>query len=136
MCHPPRVPLKLRQKPKARTRSLRRCSCGNMSDVVRPVQFIPPHVLQTSGMTFKIGVACSGPVTTVRFIGNLRPEDVKELKRRVELGGRPIILGLAGRTLVDLREVRFLIGCEKQGAQIANGSLYIWKWMRREREEE
>jgi anti-anti-sigma regulatory factor len=87
-------------------------------------------------MTFKIEVTRSGPVTTVRLIGRLRSENVEELKKYVEQGGGPVVLDLAEVALVDVGVVRFLIECENRGAQIANGSLHIRKWMLREREQE
>lgn len=85
-------------------------------------------------MTFRIEKSRSGPVTIVRLIGRLESEHLEELKKHVECGDGPFVLDLTELTLVDLGVVRFLNACENEGAQIANGSLYIRQWMHLERE--
>lgn len=42
------------------------------------------------------------------------------------------ILDLREVTLVDLAAVRFLIRCEREGAELAGCPPYVREWMRRE----
>ena len=43
-----------------------------------------------------------------------------------------IALDLDGVTLVDVRVVRFLNGCEKSGVELLNCQPYVREWMMRE----
>ena len=83
-------------------------------------------------MTFKIERTHSRQVTTIRLVGRLGSECLKELKRQIESGGPQLMLDLADVELVDVEVVRFLNACQNEGAVIANASPYIREWMLRE----
>ena len=45
------------------------------------------------------------------------------------------ILDLSEVTLVDIAAVRFLMGCENEGIELARCPPYVRQWLRRERAE-
>jgi hypothetical protein len=84
-------------------------------------------------MTFKIEGTQSGEFITLRLVGGLNSECLGELKQQIEHAGLQVVLDLAEVELVDVEVVRFLNGCQDEGAVIANVSPYIREWMLRER---
>jgi ABC-type transporter Mla MlaB component len=84
-------------------------------------------------MTFKIEGTQSAEVITLRLIGRLNSECLRELKQQIVHAGLQVVLDLAEVELVDVEVVRFLNACQNEGAVIANDSPYIREWMLRER---
>ena len=76
----------------------------------------------------------AGQITTIRLIGRIQSEHLAELRKQLE---RPrFVLDLDEITLVDVKVVRFLNGCEQQGVKLLHCPRYVREWMRRERSEE
>jgi hypothetical protein len=83
-------------------------------------------------MTLRIQQDSSGCATTIRLIGRVRSEHLQELTEVVASAGPSVVLDLDEVTLVDVDAVRFLAGCEVDGAQLLHCSPYIREWMFRE----
>src|SRR5260370_7711035 len=65
-------------------------------------------------MTLKIERDSDGPRTTIRLIGRMRAEHLKELEKQIRESGPAITLDLEEVTLVNLEIVRFLVTCQPQ----------------------
>jgi anti-anti-sigma regulatory factor len=70
--------------------------------------------------------------TTIRLIGRIRSEHLRELKEQVATAGLGVVLDLDEVTLLDVDAVRFLGACEADGAKLLHCSPYIREWMLRE----
>jgi len=84
-------------------------------------------------MTLKIKRIARKRETRICLSGQLRSENVGEVKAEVERGGPQVTLDLEELELVDIDAVRFLNACESAGVSILNCSPYIREWMRQER---
>jgi hypothetical protein len=84
-------------------------------------------------MTFRIDRHDSGDTIVLRLIGNMRVEDIKEVKTEV---GKPsqVVLDVGELTLVGVEGIRFLNACKDVGMGIVNASPYILEWMLLERD--
>ena len=71
--------------------------------------------------------------TRIRLSGELRNEQLNDLRTEIERGGPQVILDLDELNLVDLDAVRFLNAGTAQGVKVVNCSPYIREWMYRER---
>ena len=71
--------------------------------------------------------------TRIRLSGELRNEQLNDLRTELERGGPQVTLDLDELNLVDIDAVRFLIACTAQGVKVVNSSHYIREWMHRER---
>jgi hypothetical protein len=89
---------------------------------------------QQAKMTLKIEKDSDGHQTTIRLIGRMQAEHLKELKAQMQDSGPGIVLDLDEVTLVDVEVVRFLGLCEAEGGTVLHGAPYIREWMRRERD--
>lgn len=72
--------------------------------------------------------------TRVRLSGELRSEDLDQVKAEIDCGGTSVILDIEEVDLVDVESVRFLNACEANGVPVEHCSPYIKAWMFRERE--
>jgi anti-anti-sigma regulatory factor len=84
-------------------------------------------------MTLKIKRIVGKRKTRICLSGQLRCENVSQVKSEVERGGPRITLDLQELDLVDIEGVRFLIACESAGVSIRRCSPYIREWMLQER---
>jgi hypothetical protein len=84
-------------------------------------------------MTLKIKRIASKRKTRICLSGQLRSENVGQVKSEVERDGPPVTLDLKELDLVDIDVVRFLNECESAGVQILRCSPYIREWMLQER---
>ena len=73
--------------------------------------------------------------TRIRLIGELRNEQLNDLRTEIERGGPQVTLDLDELNLVDIDAVRFLNACCAQGVKVVNCSLYIREWMYLERKQ-
>jgi hypothetical protein len=73
--------------------------------------------------------------TRIRLSGELRNEQLDDLRTEVERGGPQVTLDLEELNLVDIDAVRFLNACDAQGIKVVNCSRYIREWMYLEREQ-
>ena len=68
----------------------------------------------------------------VRLSGELRSEDLDQVKTEIERCGTSAILDVEEVALVDLDAVQFLNRCEANGVAVLNCRAYIREWMARE----
>jgi len=73
--------------------------------------------------------------TRIRLSGELRNEQLNDLRNAIERVGPQVTLDLDELNLVDVDAVRFLNACGAQGLKIVNCSAYIREWMYRERKQ-
>jgi len=71
--------------------------------------------------------------TLIRLSGELRAEQLDQLKDEIERAGPRVVLDLKEVYLVDIEAVRFLNTCVPRGVAVQHGSPYIKEWMFRER---
>ena len=84
-------------------------------------------------MTLRIDRHVSGDTVVLRLIGNMRVEDIKEVKTEVDESSQ-VVLDVAELTLVGVEGIRFLNACKDVGMGIINASPYILEWMLLERD--
>jgi hypothetical protein len=87
-------------------------------------------------MTLKITPVAGEREIRICLSGQLRSEQIDQLKSEVERGGPGVTLDLEELDLVDIEGVRFLNACESAGVSILNCSAYIREWMLQERKGE
>jgi hypothetical protein len=69
----------------------------------------------------------------VRLSGDLRSEDLDQVKSEIERCGTSAVLDVEEVALVDLDGVQFLNRCEANGVAVLHCPVYIREWMARER---
>jgi hypothetical protein len=84
-------------------------------------------------MTLKIERLSMEPGVRIRLSGELRCEQVSEVRTEIERAGQQVTLDLDELDLVDVHAVRFLNACEAQNVKIVNCAPYIREWMFQER---
>jgi hypothetical protein len=84
-------------------------------------------------MTLKIKRIAGKRETRICLSGQLRSENVGQVKAEVPRGGARVALDLSEVDLVDIDAVRFLNMCESAGLSILHCSPYIREWMLQER---
>jgi hypothetical protein len=84
-------------------------------------------------MTLKIKRIAGKRETRICLSGQLRSENVGQVKAEVRRGGARVALDLSEVDLVDIDAVRFLNMCESAGLSILHCSPYIREWMLQER---
>jgi hypothetical protein len=84
-------------------------------------------------MTLKIDRFSRKHGTRIRLSGELRSEQLDDLRTEIEHGGRRVTLDLVEVDLVDIDAVRFLRACEARGVKVVNCCAYIREWMNQER---
>ena len=83
-------------------------------------------------MTLKIERISSKDGTRIRMSGELRSDQLDQVKAEIERGAT-IALDLEEVDLVDVESVRFLNAREAEGISVLHCSPYIREWMLRER---
>jgi hypothetical protein len=86
-------------------------------------------------MTLRIERVSVRRGTRFRISGELRSEQLNDLRTEIERGGSQVTLDLDELYLVDIDAVRFLNACGAQGVRVVNCSLYLREWMHRERKQ-
>jgi len=71
--------------------------------------------------------------TRICLSGQLRSEEVGQVKAEVGRAGARVALDLGEVDLVDIDAVRFLNVCESAGVSILHCSPYVTEWMLQER---
>jgi ABC-type transporter Mla MlaB component len=71
--------------------------------------------------------------TQIWLSGELRSEQLDQLKDEIERAGPRVALDLEEVHLVDIEAVRFLNACVARGFAVLHASPYIKEWMFRER---
>ena len=70
----------------------------------------------------------------MRLSGQLRSEQLDQLRTAIAGCGSGSVLDLTEVDLVDVEAVRFLNSCETRGVSVLNASGYVRAWMAQERE--
>jgi hypothetical protein len=89
-----------------------------------------------SEMTLRIEHFSVKRGTLIRLSGELRNEQLNDLRAEIECVGGQVTLDLGDLNLVDIDAVRFLSACVARGVKVVNCSPYIREWMYRERTQE
>lgn len=84
-------------------------------------------------MTLRIDRQASGGAVVVRLIGNLRAEDIEEVRTEVVAVPGQVVLDIRELAIVGVEGIRFLNTCREHGMRIVNASPYICEWMLLER---
>ena len=84
-------------------------------------------------MTLKIKRIAGKRETRICLSGQLRSENVGQVKAEVGRGGARVAFDLGELDLVDIDAVRFLNVCESAGVSILHCPPYIREWMLQER---
>ncbi len=84
-------------------------------------------------MTLKIERISGKRRTRIRLSGELRSEDLDQVRAEIESGGPQVALDLEEVDLADVDAIRFLNACEADGVEVLNCSPYIREWMFQER---
>jgi hypothetical protein len=85
---------------------------------------------------FRMEKNSAGCVTNLRLIGRIQSEGIACIRNAADEGSDCKIFDLSEVTLVDIEAIRFLIGCEDGGIELAQCPLWVREWMLRERAEE
>ena len=70
----------------------------------------------------------------MRLSGQLRSEQLNQLRAEIDKCGSRSVLDLTEVDLVDVEAVRFLSSCEERGVSVMKASGYVIAWMAQERE--
>ena len=70
----------------------------------------------------------------MRLSGQLRSEQLDQLRSAIDDCGSRSVLDLTEVDLVDVEAIRFLNSCEARGISVLSASGYIRAWMTQERE--
>ena len=84
-------------------------------------------------MTLRIEKIFGEGKTRIRLSGQLRSENLGQLKAEMDLCEAAVALDLEEVELVDMEGVRSLNECESAGVSILHCSPYIREWMLQER---
>lgn len=74
-------------------------------------------------------------VTRLRLSGRIQSDSIACVRSAMNGGCVDTILDLSDVTLVDVAAVRFLIGCEEEGVELAECPPWVREWILRERAE-
>ena len=72
-----------------------------------------------------------GERTTVRLIGQVRSEHLGEITNQMGSYGPSVTLDLEEVTAVDVKIVRFLGSCEREGTELLHCPPHIREWISR-----
>lgn len=81
----------------------------------------------------RIEIESDGCVTRLQLSGRIQSDRIACIRSAMNDRCARKILDLSEVTLVDIGVVRFLIGCEDEGIELAQCPLYVSEWMLRER---
>jgi hypothetical protein len=85
-------------------------------------------------MTWKIEKYCNGQRTTVRLIGRMQEQHLRDVQKLIEESKPTITIDLEELMLVDLEAVRFLGRCQNDGVPLLHCSRYIRDWIAKEQD--
>ncbi len=72
--------------------------------------------------------------STVRLIGSVKSEHLREIEHQLEICGPRAVLDLEGVTVVGVNVIHFLLERERQGTELLNCPAYVREWISREGE--
>src|SRR5712671_7102636 len=85
-------------------------------------------------MTLRIERSVRQGITVFTLSGDMKAEEVAELKALFATDYRNIVLDLRDLRLADRDSVRFLKDCEADGMKFENCPAYVRDWMEREKD--
>jgi hypothetical protein len=85
-------------------------------------------------MTLRIERLVRQGITFFTLSGNVKAEEVAELKTLLDADYRTIVLDLRDVRLADRDAVKFLRDCEADGMKLENCPAYVREWMDREKD--
>jgi anti-anti-sigma regulatory factor len=83
-------------------------------------------------MTLRIERSVRQGILVFTLSGQMKAEEVAELKELVDADYRKIVLDLRDVRLADRDAVKFLRDCEADGMKLENCPAYVREWMDRE----
>ena len=83
-------------------------------------------------MTLRIDKIPDGKFTILRLAGELRSNELSELRPFIEGAGSNLKLDLQELSMVDVGAIHFLGGCEASGIELVHCPAYVREWMNRE----
>jgi hypothetical protein len=95
-----------------------------------------PRVAVPRGMTFKIERGSDGARSTIRLIGSVKSEHLREIAHQLESCGPRAALDLEGVTIVGVVVIHFLCERERQGTELLHCPAYVREWISREQEQD
>jgi hypothetical protein len=84
-------------------------------------------------MTLKIELLSEEHGIQMRLSGELRCEQLRDVRTEIERNAPMVILDMEEVELVDIYAVQFLNACEAQNIKVVNCAPYIREWMFQER---
>jgi len=87
-------------------------------------------------MTFKIERGSDGERSTIRLIGSVKSEHLREIVHQLELCGPHAALDLEEVTVVGVNVIHFLVERERQGTDLLHCPAYVREWIAREGEQD
>jgi len=87
-------------------------------------------------MTLRIERLSMEHETQIRLSGELRCEQLGDVREEMKRDDQLVTLDLEELDLVDVHAVRFLNDCEAQNVKVINCAPYIREWMFQERSSE
>jgi hypothetical protein len=84
---------------------------------------------------FRLEKDSDGRVTNLQLSGRIQAEQIGCIRKAIDDGSARKLFDLSEVTLVDRAAIRFLIGCEDEGIELARCPLWVREWMLRERAE-
>ena len=86
-------------------------------------------------MTLMVNILRNVMQTAFTLIGRINAKEVVELQTLFDAveKGKAIVVDLNEVQLVDPDGIRFLAGCEENGAQLKNCPAYVREWIDKER---
>jgi len=84
-------------------------------------------------MTLRIDRFSGKGGARIRLSGELRSEQLHDVRAEIDRGGPQVTLDLGAVDLADIDAIRFLNACEARDVEVVNCSAYIREWMFQER---
>jgi hypothetical protein len=85
---------------------------------------------------FRIERDSDGRATNLQLSGRIQSDQIACIRKAMDDGSTRKLFDLSDVTLVDRAAIRFFIGCEDGGIELAQCPLWVREWMLRERAEE
>ena len=84
-------------------------------------------------MTLRVERLSGQRGTRLQLSGELRSEQLDDVRAEIERAGPRVTLDLREVDLVDIGAIRFLNACEAQEIEVVNCAAYVREWMFQER---
>jgi hypothetical protein len=85
-------------------------------------------------MSWKIDKYSDGQRTTIRLIGRMQEQHLRDVQILIEESKPTVTIDLEELMLVDLEAIRFLGRCQNAGVLLLHCSRYIRDWIAKEQD--